>query len=244
MPAPSDILRDGVTFHLRSIDRLYLDLYQPRLQTPGQVRAFLCGVRDQPLPSPALFGQMTRDFVARVERYAAEHQVPVVAFPRGADKEDIADGYFARAPVREGVILIGTAQERASSWWGPVRRGEAGLECAYAKRTVAVKHYYFYLRDREWGRAFLKFCSYAPCGGRLSTRMATAGSGASSSLAASPSPRWTTACSRSPIPRPPSASPTGSAHATSRASCGAGCRPCRCRSRGPTGPPATATGPR
>lgn len=167
MPAPSDILRDGVTFHLRSIDRLYLNLYQPRLQTPDQVRAFLCEVRGQPLPSPALFGQMTRDFVARVERYAAEHKVPIVAFPRGADKEDIADAYFARARGRDGVVFIGVAQERASSWWGTVRRGDDGLECAYAKRTVAVKHYYFYLRDREWGRAFLKFCSYAPFGGRL-----------------------------------------------------------------------------
>ncbi len=166
MPAPSDILADRVTFRLRSIDRLYLNLYQPLLQTPAQLYRFLCSVRGQPLASPALFGQMTRDFAARVERFAAEQGIEIVAFPRGADKEDIADGYFARAPGREGVIFIGTAQERASSWWGRPVRDERGLDFGYARRTVAVKHYYFYLRDREAGRAFLKFCSYAPFAGR------------------------------------------------------------------------------
>jgi hypothetical protein len=58
-------------FRLRSIDRLYLNLYQPLLQTPVQLRAFLCGVRGYPIPSPALFGQITRDCSARVERFAA-----------------------------------------------------------------------------------------------------------------------------------------------------------------------------
>jgi len=164
--APDAILADRVTFRLRSIDRLYLNLYQPLLQTPGQLYRFLCEVRGNKLPSPALFGQMTRDFEARVERFAREQGAQVVAFPRGADKEDIADRYFARSPAREGVIFIGTAQERASSWWGRPVRDARGLDFAYRKRTVAVKHYYFYLRDNEWGRAFVKVCTYAPFAGR------------------------------------------------------------------------------
>jgi hypothetical protein len=166
VPAPSSILADRVTFRLRSIDRLYLNLYQPLLQTPGLIRAFLCHVRGAPIPSPALFGQMGRDFTERVERFAAEEGIEIVAFPRGADKEDIADRYFARAPEREGVLFIGVAQERSSSWWGTVRHGASDFDCAFARRTVFVRHYYFYLRDREWGRAFLKFCSYAPFAGR------------------------------------------------------------------------------
>lgn len=166
MLAPDAILADRVTFRLRSIDRLYLNLYQPLLQTPGQLYRFLCTVRGYPLPSPALFGQMTRDFAARVERFAAEQGIAIVSFPRGADKEDIADTYFAKVPAREGVIFIGVAQERASSWWGKPLRDAKGLDFSYARRTVAVKHYYFYLRDPHAGRAFLKFCSYAPFAGR------------------------------------------------------------------------------
>jgi len=167
MLAPQAILADRVAFRLRSLDRLYLNLYQPRLQTSEQLRAFLCGVRGYPIASPALFGQIGRDFSARVERFAATEGVELVAFPRGADKEDIADGYFARRPERQGVIFIGVAQERARSWWGTVRRSAQGLDCAFARRTVAVKHYYFYLRDPAWGRAFIKLCTYVPFAGRL-----------------------------------------------------------------------------
>jgi hypothetical protein len=167
MLAPQAIVADRVTIRLRSIDRLYLNLYQPLLQTPEQLRSFLCGVRGYPIASPALFGQIGRDFVARVERFAATEGIEIVAFPHGADKEDIADAYFARVPERQGVIFIGVAQERARSWWGTVRRAAQGLDCTFARRTVAVKHYYFYLRDPEWGRAFIKLCTFAPFGGRL-----------------------------------------------------------------------------
>ncbi len=167
MLAPQTIVADRVSFRLRSIDRLYLNLYQPLLQTTEQLRAFLCGVRGYPIASPALFGQIGRDFIARAERFAAMEGIDIVAFPHGADKEDIADAYFARAPKRQGVIFIGVAQERARSWWGTVRRVERGLDCTFARRTVAVKHYYFYLRDPEWGRAFIKLCTYVPFAGRL-----------------------------------------------------------------------------
>jgi len=96
--APDAILADRVTFRLRSVDRVYLNLYQPLLQTPGQLYRFLCEVRGHKLPSPALFGQMTRDLEARVERFAAEQGVPIVAFPRGADKVE-APGQ-RRAPAQ------------------------------------------------------------------------------------------------------------------------------------------------
>jgi hypothetical protein len=165
VPVPTSILAERVTFRLRSLDRLYLNLYLPRLQTPGQVATFLHDVRGYPLPSPALFGQMTRDFAQRVERYAAAHDVPLVRFPRGVRKEEIADDYFGRAPERQGVIFVGVAQERSSSWWGQLAR--SGTSFSFQRRTVAVNHYYFYLRDPDWGRVFLKFSSYAPFGGRL-----------------------------------------------------------------------------
>ncbi len=106
MLAPQTIVADRVTFRLRSIDRFYLNLYQPLLQTAEKLRAFLCGVRRQPIASPALFGQVTRDFIARAERFAADQAMEIVAFPHGAGKEDTADAYFARVPERQGVISL------------------------------------------------------------------------------------------------------------------------------------------
>ncbi len=53
MLAPQTIVADRVTFRPRSIECLYLNYYQPLLQTAEQLRAFLCGVRRQPIASPS-----------------------------------------------------------------------------------------------------------------------------------------------------------------------------------------------
>lgn len=47
------------------VDRLYLNAYVPRFQTEGGVVAFLRS-RGHAIPSPALFGQITDDFKARL----------------------------------------------------------------------------------------------------------------------------------------------------------------------------------
>jgi len=167
VPAASSILTDRVSFRLRSFDRLYLNLYLPLLQTSGQVAHFLRDVRGNFLPSPALFGAMTRDFVARIERYAVAHGLEPIRFQRGERKEERIAPLFAAAERegRGGVVAIGIAQERASSWWGRARGPASGFD--FARRTVAVNHYYLYLLDPEWGSAFIKFSSYAPFGGRV-----------------------------------------------------------------------------
>ncbi len=165
MPAPLDILADRVTFRLRSLDRLFLNLYLPTLQTAGQLNHFLRNVRGYPIPSPALFGQMTREWVAHIERLAADAGIPLIRFERGERKEDRVRPLFERAAEQEGLVCIGIAQERASSWWGSRAAGPAPWD--FRRRTVWVNHYYFYLADREWGPAFIKICSFAPFGGKV-----------------------------------------------------------------------------
>ena len=75
-------------------------LYLPTLQTPGQLRHFLHDVRGHPIPSPALFGQMTREWVARIEHLAAEQGVPLIRFERGERKEERVRSFFERAEER------------------------------------------------------------------------------------------------------------------------------------------------
>jgi hypothetical protein len=61
------------------------------------------------------------------------------------------------------VVMVGVAQERASAWrgWRTWGRDEHP-HFEFARQSVFVNHYYLYLRDREWGPAFIKFSSYAP----------------------------------------------------------------------------------
>lgn len=52
------LLRDHVVLTCRSIDRLFLQAYVPKLQSVGQVCLFLNGQRGYPIPSSAAFGEI------------------------------------------------------------------------------------------------------------------------------------------------------------------------------------------
>jgi hypothetical protein len=160
----ASLLRDHVTLRVRSVDRLFLQAYVPRLMTQFQVVRFLLD-RGNPIPSPALLGKIGRAYVAAIDRYAERHRIPVLRFGKGESKEQIARHYF-RAAEREGrfgVVLIGVAQEKTTGWRGWRRGGPDGHpHFEYRRQQVFVNHYYFYIRDPEWGPAFIKTCAYAP----------------------------------------------------------------------------------
>jgi hypothetical protein len=160
----ASLLADHVTLRVRSVDRLFLQGYVPRLMTEGMVVRFLLD-QGNPIPSPALLGKIGRAYVKAVERFAAEHEIPVVRFGKGESKEQTARGYFERAEVdrRTGCVLIGVAQEKASAWRGWRDGGPDGHpHFCFGRQTVFVNHYYFYILDPEWGPTFIKACSYAP----------------------------------------------------------------------------------
>jgi hypothetical protein len=79
----ADILQSHVTFQLESIDRMYLNVYVPSLQYAGGVVKFFHGHRRQPIASAALMSPMTKSFVAATERFAEEHQIPLIPFEKG-----------------------------------------------------------------------------------------------------------------------------------------------------------------
>jgi hypothetical protein len=164
MATIASLLRDHVTLRVRSVDRLFLQGYVPRLMCEGQVVRFLLD-RGYPIPSPALLGKIGRAYVKQIECFAAEHGIPVVRFKKGESKEDAARPYFERAERadRFGVVMIGVAQEKTSAWRGWRDGGPDGHpHFRFGRQTVFVNHYYFYLRDPDWGPAFLKTCAYAP----------------------------------------------------------------------------------
>jgi hypothetical protein len=157
------ILQGHVALSVSCIDRLYLNGYLPNLQTPGQLCVFLRDHLHYPIPSPALFRPLHDRFVDAVQTFAAEQRVPLVRFERGQRKDDIAAPYRARFDQREGVVFIGVAQEKAWSFKAQKGTTSAGLvHFDFARQSVAVNHYYFYVQDPEWGPAFLKVCTYLP----------------------------------------------------------------------------------
>ncbi len=158
------LLRDRVTLQVRSVDRLFLQAYVPRLMSDGLLVRFLLD-RGFSIPSPALLGKIGQRYVRAIEDFAKRNQIPVVHFQKRASKEEVARAYFEQAERegRFGVVMIGVAQERARVWAGWRHGGsDAHPHFEFGWQSRVPNHYYFYVRDREWGRAFVKACCYAP----------------------------------------------------------------------------------
>ena len=89
----------------------------------------------------------------------------MVHFTKGDVKEDTAREYFKRTERdgRFGVVLIGVAQERTSAWRGWRDGGSDGHpHFEFRRQSIFPNNYYFYIRDPEWGPAFIKTIAYAP----------------------------------------------------------------------------------
>src|SRR6202030_1677242 len=112
------LLRDHVTLKCRSIDRIFLQAYLPKLQSVGQVCTFLRWQRKFKIPSSAAFGKIGEEFVKAIHKFAQENKVPVVHFEKGQNKEKLARPYLEAAALegKDRVVLIGIAREKASAW--------------------------------------------------------------------------------------------------------------------------------
>lgn len=162
-PNITDIIRHHVSLEVRCLDRLYLHAYVPKLQTSGGLCYFLTDHLGYPIPSPALFKPIHDRFVAAVHDFAHDHAIPLVTFASGQDKDAIANTHRERFRAREGVVIIGVAQEKVRAFKAQKRRGShGGVTFDFSRQWVAVNQYYFYVQDRDWGPAFLKISTYLP----------------------------------------------------------------------------------
>lgn len=162
------LLRDHVTLTCRSIDRIFLQAYVPKLQSVGWVCQFLRWQRGFGIPSSAAFGKIGDAYVAEVHRWAKQHDVPVLHFAKGENKEQIARPRIEAAAAVGGdgrVVLIGIAQEKAVVWRSWKAKGQENAphpHMEWGRQMAFINHFYFYLWDPEWGGAFWKTNAYAP----------------------------------------------------------------------------------
>jgi hypothetical protein len=165
----AEVLRSHVALELEGIDRMYLNMYVPRLQTVEGVLGFIRRHRGHKVASTAMVEPITRKFVASIERFVAENGIPLLNFEKGQRKEDVAAQFRAAFKSEEGVLFVGKAQEKCRVYRTEKRRNpRTGAVYAWiVKASALVNHYYFYCVDRDFGPFFLKFCSYFPYNGRL-----------------------------------------------------------------------------
>ena len=88
----ADVIASHVTLELESLDRVYLNVYQPKLQTPRAVFYFLREHYGEGAVSSHQMKAITERFLDSIADYALEHEIPVINFAKGqrADRQRIA----------------------------------------------------------------------------------------------------------------------------------------------------------
>src|SRR5439155_1049744 len=81
---------------VRSVDRILLHAWVPKLQTAGGLIGFLQD-RGFKIPSPALLGKNRERYVEEIRAFAAANGIPIVRFGRRESKQEIARPHLERA---------------------------------------------------------------------------------------------------------------------------------------------------
>jgi hypothetical protein len=165
----AEVINQHVTLEVEGIDRMYLNVYQPKLQHDRGVASFFRFHRGQTFASSALMEPISAAFIRDVEAFVERHGIDLLTFAKKERKDNVAADYRKRFQGTEGVLFVGKAQEKT-----PVFRTEkrtnpkTGAKYPWiVKSTANVNHFYFYAIDEDFGPFFLKFCTYFPYNAKL-----------------------------------------------------------------------------
>jgi hypothetical protein len=162
----ADMVAGHVTLDISCLDRLYLNGFVAKLQTPGGVIYFLHDHRGQPIASPALFEPIGAKFRRDMKAWAQANAVPVVKFKAGDRKADVMRPYLQQAADAgvSKVVALGRAQEFAPVWTATKRDTDPGgcPQFSFSKQYRPVLMFYVYIWDERMGPGFIKICSYFP----------------------------------------------------------------------------------
>ena len=162
----ADMAAGHVTLDVSCIDRLYLNGYVPRLQTPGGVIYFFHDHRKKPIVSPALFEPIGEKFRRDVKDWAQANGIPLVTFKAGDRKADVMAPHLdaAAASGRSQVAAVGCAQEFQLVWTARKRNTDPGKppQFSFTKEQRRVSVLYVYIWDTGMGGGFIKICTYFP----------------------------------------------------------------------------------
>lgn len=156
-----ELLEEKVTLDIEGIDRLYLNAYQPMLQTGGGVSAFFRQHRGAVVASTTLMAPMSKSFIAAIRRFATNNDLDMVRFYKGQRKDDETKKRLKDFHQSEGVLYIGVAQEKFGAFRVTKKHNpKTGASYPWLYRsTVMCNQYYFYLVDEDFGPLFIKFSS-------------------------------------------------------------------------------------
>jgi len=139
------------------LDRLYLNGYVNKLQTPGGVVYFFHDHRFEPIGE-----KFRRD----IKAWAQANGIPVIRFAAGDRKAEVMAPYLqaGAATGRSQVVAVGCAQEFQRVWTARKRATDPGRcpQFSFTTEQRRVSVFYVYIFDEQMGPGFIKICSYFP----------------------------------------------------------------------------------
>jgi hypothetical protein len=162
----ADMVAGHVRLDISCLDRVYLNGYVAKLQTPGGVIYFFHDHRGKPIVSPALFEPIGEKFRRSIRAWAQANGVPVISFKARERKADVMAPYLqaAAAAGRSQVVAIGCAQEFQLVWTARKRDTDPGgcPQFSFTREQRRVSVFYVYIFDEQMGPGFIKICTYFP----------------------------------------------------------------------------------
>jgi hypothetical protein len=162
----ADVVAGHVTLDVSCLDRVYLNGYVAKLQTPGGVVYFFRDHRGKPIVSPALFEPIGEKFRKDIRNWAQANGIPVIRFTAGQRKAEVMAPYLeaAAAAGRSQVVAVGCAQEFQLVWTARKRDTDPGgcPQFSFTKEQRRVSVFYLYIFDERMGPGFIKICTYFP----------------------------------------------------------------------------------
>jgi hypothetical protein len=156
--------RESIRFQYSCFDRMLLNAVVEPMQQPAMIVGFLDKCRQVPSITKAYFGHVSEDYHRFAGRLAATQRIQIVEPPKGIRREDWVEPFYQRFGSRFGIVVILKSRENARIAVSyPTSSGGNRIQVC----TRFVWQYYFYLRDREWGRMFLRICPYFPFNARV-----------------------------------------------------------------------------
>lgn len=154
----------SIRFQYSCFDRMLLNAVVQPMQQPAMIVGFLDKCRHVPSLTKAYFRQVSEDYHRFVACLAATQRVQIVEPPKGVRREEWVEPFYQRFGSRFGIVVILKSRENARVAVSyPTASGGNRIEVC----TRFVWQYYFYLRDHDWGRMFLRICPYFPFNARV-----------------------------------------------------------------------------
>ena len=162
----ADVVAGHVRLDISCLDRVYLNGYVAKLQTPGGVVYFFHDHRGKPIVSPALFEPIGEKFRRDIRDWAQANGIPLIRFTAGERKADVVAPYLdaAAAAGCSQVVAVGCAQEFRLVWTARKRDTDPGgcPQFSFTREQRRVSVFYVYIFDERMGPGFIKICTYFP----------------------------------------------------------------------------------